>query len=275
MALDNPAYSRQPRSSLSQGAVATQPQDISAQQLEEMYNQPATPPAGETDDRRGPRSRRRRSRSASCSSARPSAGSRPSRLPFLWIGRRHRRLRARAREHLQARALAGPRARLRGRAGHLRRRHLGVLRDALRRRHRRPGRHRDARRGRRDARPVRLAARSAPRRRRPRSSSSRWSATWSSRSSTWASCSSARPTTRGACARVRDRRHPARTDPRRARRHHGGVLARARLRLHPAGRAQPRPEASSSGLGVFGIMVTVIWLYLEILRMLAIAQSSD
>jgi uncharacterized YccA/Bax inhibitor family protein len=27
--------------------------------------------------------------------------------------------------------------------------------------------------------------------------------------------------------------------------------------------------------GVFGIMVTVIWLYLEILRMLAIAQSSD
>jgi uncharacterized YccA/Bax inhibitor family protein len=27
--------------------------------------------------------------------------------------------------------------------------------------------------------------------------------------------------------------------------------------------------------GAFGIMVTVIWLYLEILRMLAIAQSSD
>ena len=27
--------------------------------------------------------------------------------------------------------------------------------------------------------------------------------------------------------------------------------------------------------GVFGIMVTVIWLYLEIIRMLAIAQSSD
>ena len=46
MALDNPAYSRNPAFS-SQGAVATT-QDISAQQLQEIYNQPATPPAGET-----------------------------------------------------------------------------------------------------------------------------------------------------------------------------------------------------------------------------------
>ena len=46
MALDNPAYSRNPAFS-SQGAVATT-QDISAQQLQELYNQPATPPAGET-----------------------------------------------------------------------------------------------------------------------------------------------------------------------------------------------------------------------------------
>src|SRR5215203_6310742 len=46
MALDNPAYSRNPAFS-SQGAVAAT-QDISAQQLQEIYNQPATPPAGET-----------------------------------------------------------------------------------------------------------------------------------------------------------------------------------------------------------------------------------
>ncbi|MFF2271439.1 Bax inhibitor-1/YccA family protein [Agromyces sp. NPDC058136] len=46
MALDNPAFSRNSAFS-SQGAVA-QAQDLSAQQLQEMYNQPATPPAGET-----------------------------------------------------------------------------------------------------------------------------------------------------------------------------------------------------------------------------------
>jgi uncharacterized YccA/Bax inhibitor family protein len=46
MALDNPAYSRNPAFS-SQGAVAAA-QNVSAQQLQEMYNQPATPPAGET-----------------------------------------------------------------------------------------------------------------------------------------------------------------------------------------------------------------------------------
>jgi uncharacterized YccA/Bax inhibitor family protein len=46
MALDNPAFSRNSAFS-SQGAVAAS-QDISAQQLQEMYNQPATPPAGET-----------------------------------------------------------------------------------------------------------------------------------------------------------------------------------------------------------------------------------
>jgi len=46
MALDNPAFSRNSAFS-QQGAVAAA-QDISAQQLQEMYNQPATPPAGET-----------------------------------------------------------------------------------------------------------------------------------------------------------------------------------------------------------------------------------
>ena len=46
MALDNPAFSRNSAFS-SQGAVAAA-QDVSAQQLQEMYNQPATPPAGET-----------------------------------------------------------------------------------------------------------------------------------------------------------------------------------------------------------------------------------
>ena len=46
MALDNPAFSRNSAFS-QQGAVAAS-QDISAQQLQEMYNQPATPPAGET-----------------------------------------------------------------------------------------------------------------------------------------------------------------------------------------------------------------------------------
>ena len=46
MALDNPAFSRNSAFS-SQGAVAASP-NISAQQLQEMYNQPATPPAGET-----------------------------------------------------------------------------------------------------------------------------------------------------------------------------------------------------------------------------------
>ena len=46
MALDNPAFSRNSAFS-SQGAVAAS-QDISAQQLQEMYNQPSTPPAGET-----------------------------------------------------------------------------------------------------------------------------------------------------------------------------------------------------------------------------------
>ena len=50
------------------------------------------------------------------------------------------------------------------------------------------------------------------------------------------------------------------------------VLARARLRLHPAGRAQPRPQ-KYGWTGAFGIMVTVIWLYLEILRILAIARD--
>ncbi|MFF2494459.1 Bax inhibitor-1/YccA family protein [Agromyces sp. NPDC058064] len=46
MALDNPAFSRNSAFS-QQGAVAAA-QDISAQQLQEMYNQPSTPPAGET-----------------------------------------------------------------------------------------------------------------------------------------------------------------------------------------------------------------------------------
>ena len=42
MALDNPAFKRNPAFS-SQGAVAAA-QDVSAQQLQEMYNQPATLP---------------------------------------------------------------------------------------------------------------------------------------------------------------------------------------------------------------------------------------
>lgn len=46
MALDNPAFSRNSAFS-QQGAVAAA-QDVSAQQLQEMYNQPSTPPAGET-----------------------------------------------------------------------------------------------------------------------------------------------------------------------------------------------------------------------------------
>lgn len=46
MALDNPAFSRNSAFSAQGGVAAAQ--DISAQQLQEMYNQPATPPAGET-----------------------------------------------------------------------------------------------------------------------------------------------------------------------------------------------------------------------------------
>ncbi|GAA1810539.1 Bax inhibitor-1/YccA family protein [Agromyces neolithicus] len=46
MALDNPAFARNSAFS-QQGAVAAA-QDISAQQLQEIYNQPSTPPAGET-----------------------------------------------------------------------------------------------------------------------------------------------------------------------------------------------------------------------------------
>ncbi len=42
-------------------------------------------------------------------------------------------------------------------------------------------------------------------------------------------------------------RHPVGSAHRRARRHHGRLLARARLRLDPAGRAQPRSRASSPG----------------------------
>ncbi|MGW9632337.1 Bax inhibitor-1/YccA family protein [Agromyces sp. NPDC055520] len=46
MALDNPAFSRNSAFSAQGGVAAAQ--DISAQQLQEMYNQPSTPPAGET-----------------------------------------------------------------------------------------------------------------------------------------------------------------------------------------------------------------------------------
>ena len=46
MALDNPAFSRNSAFSAQGGVAAAQ--DISAQQLQDMYNQPATPPAGET-----------------------------------------------------------------------------------------------------------------------------------------------------------------------------------------------------------------------------------
>ncbi|PWC05001.1 Bax inhibitor-1/YccA family membrane protein [Agromyces badenianii] len=46
MALDNPAFSRNSAFSAQGGAAAAH--DISAQQLQQMYNQPATPPAGET-----------------------------------------------------------------------------------------------------------------------------------------------------------------------------------------------------------------------------------
>ncbi|WP_139416425.1 Bax inhibitor-1/YccA family membrane protein [Agromyces laixinhei] len=46
MALDNPAFSRNSAFSAQGGVAAAQ--DVSAQQLQEMYDQPSTPPAGET-----------------------------------------------------------------------------------------------------------------------------------------------------------------------------------------------------------------------------------
>ena len=92
-------------------------QDLSAQQLQEMYNQPATPPAGETmaDRHDDPEDRRR---------LRAAARGRRHRLGHHAVAavpldrRRHRRLRARAREHLQegAVARAGPRLRAARRA---------------------------------------------------------------------------------------------------------------------------------------------------------------
>jgi uncharacterized YccA/Bax inhibitor family protein len=71
-----------------------------------------------------------------------------------------------------------------------------------------------------------------------------------------------------------DRRHPARPDHRRAGGHHGRLLARARLRPDPAGRPQRRPR-EFGWLGGFGIMVTVVWLYVEILRMIAILRGNN
>ena len=69
-----------------------------------------------------------------------------------------------------------------------------------------------------------------------------------------------------------DLRHPARPHHRRARDPDGGVLARARLRLIQQG-VRNRAPKKYGWTGAFGIMVTVIWLYLEILRFLAIARD--
>ena len=271
MALDNPAFSRNSAFS-AQGAVAAA-QDISAQQLQEMYNQPATPPAGET--------------MAIDTTIQKSAVAfglllvgaaigwvTMQSLPFLWIGagivgfvlalvnifkKQPSPALVLAYAGVQGVFVGGISAWYETAFG-------GGIVAA--------GRHRHPRGRRRHARALRLGQD-------PRLEEGdedlpdrhgRLPGVLARELRPHPVRRDRRPV---GSARRRHLRHPARPDHRRLRRHHGGVLARARLRLHPAGRAQPRPARSTSGRGVFGIMVTVIWLYLEILRMLAIVQSSD
>ena len=49
----------------------------------------------------------------------------------------------------------------------------------------------------------------------------------------------------------------------------GGVEPGARLRLHRARRRRPAWPRTTSGYAAFGLLVTIVWLYLEILRLLA------
>ena len=192
--------------------------------------------------------------------------------------RRARRLRPLARRHLHVAQEDPPRAdlRLRRIRGPLRRRHLGVLRVHLAR-HRPAGDARDARRRRRDAGALRE---------RQGARVEAGHQDLHDRDDRLPGLLADQPRPDGLQRADRRRRlrpaqraqlpvrHPVGRPHRRLRRHHGGVLAGARLRQIQQGVRNGAPR-QFGWLGGFGIMVTVVWLYIEILRILAIARGNS